>query len=145
MSPEQALGGTVDHRTDLFSLGVVLVEMLTGKPPFAMETPAELPVQIMRSTVPGPSATDRTIPPELDGVVARMLSKSLEGRSGSAATVAAELRSVASMLGVRSETAEIRDTMPRPPSQQTSALGWLVAMLILLTAGALVWMATRVQ
>jgi len=145
MSPEQALGGPVDHRTDLFSLGVVLVEMLTGKPPFAIETPAEIPLQIMQSTVPGPSAADRSIPRELDDVVARMLSKSLEARAGSAAAIAAELRSVAAILGVRSETAEIRDSMPRGPSQRTSALGWMVAMLILAAIGALVWMATRVQ
>jgi serine/threonine-protein kinase len=145
MSPEQALGGPVDHRTDLFSLGVVLVEMLTGKPPFAIETPGEIPLHIMQSTVPGPSAADRSIPPELDAVVARMLSKSLEARAGSAAAIAAELRSVAAILGVRSETAEIRDSMPRGPSQRTSAIGWMVAMLILAGIGALVWMATRVQ
>ncbi len=145
MSPEQALGGAFDHRTDVFSLGVVLFEMLTGKQPFAVETPATITLQIMRSTVPGPSAGDRTLPREIDPIVAKMLAKSLDARYASAATVAAELRSVSAILGVRSETAEIRDAMPRARSQRRSVLGWLAVGVILAGIAALVWMAMQVQ
>ena len=145
MSPEQALGGAFDHRTDIFSLGVVLFEMLTGKPPFAVETPGTIPLQIMRTTVPGPSAGDHTLPAEIDPIVAKMLAKSLDARYASAATVAAELRSVAARLGVRSESSEIRDSIPRAQSQRTSLLGWLVVVGILVAIAALVWMAMRVE
>ena len=145
MSPEQALGGPVDHRTDVFSLGVVLFEMLTGRHPFAVETPAAIPLHIMQSTVPGPSVGDRSIPSEIDPIVAKMLAKSLDARYGSAATVAAELRSVAATLGVRSETGEFRDSMPRVHSQRPSAVAWVVAAVILVGIVILVWLATRVQ
>ncbi len=145
MSPEQALGGAVDHRTDVFSLGVVLFEMLTGRHPFAVETPAAIPLHIMQSTVPGPSVGDRSIPSDIDPIVAKMLAKSLDARYASAATVAAELRSVAATLGVRSETAEIRDSMPRVHAQRPSALAWAVAAVILVGVAILVWLATRVQ
>jgi serine/threonine-protein kinase len=144
MSPEQALGGAVDHRTDIFSLGTVLVEMLTGHPPFPSEIPAAIPIHIMGSKVPGPSAADQTIPRELDRVVAKMLAKSLDARYSSAALMAADLRQVAGIIGVRSETAEMRDSMPRMQhAERRSMLGWLVALLILGVLGGLIWAAAR--
>ncbi len=145
MSPEQALGGSFDHRTDIFSLGVVLVEMLTGRPAFASASPEGIPLQIMQAAVPAPSAFDHAIPRELDPIVAKMLAKSLDGRYASAASVASELRTVASMLDVRSETAEMQDSMPRAQSQRQSAIGWLVALFVLAGIGVLVWMATQAQ
>jgi serine/threonine protein kinase len=145
MSPEQALGGSFDHRTDIFSLGIVLVEMLTGRPAFASASPEGIPLQIMQAAVPAPSAFDHAIPRELDPIVAKMLAKSLDGRYASAASVASELRTVASMLDVRSETAEMQDSMPRAQSQRQSAIGWLVALFVLAGIGVLVWMATQAQ
>jgi eukaryotic-like serine/threonine-protein kinase len=143
MSPEQALGGAFDHRTDVFSLGVVLFEMLTGRLPFAVDTPGAIPLHIMQSTAPGPSVGDPTVPPEIDPIVGRMLAKSLESRYASAATVAAELRAVASILGVRSETAEIRESMPSAQSQRKALVGWLVLGVILAAVAALVWLAMQ--
>src|SRR4029077_17603095 len=77
MSPEQALGDQVDYRTDIFSLGIVLCEMLTGKPPFTGTTAGALALQIMQAAAPVPSSLNQSVPPELDGIVAKALAKSL--------------------------------------------------------------------
>jgi TolB-like protein/predicted Ser/Thr protein kinase len=106
MSPEQALGETVDHRTDIFSLGIVLFEMLTGRRPFSGATPTAVSLQIVQATAPAPSAVNPALPPEVDAIAGRALAKSLASRYESAATMAAELRSLAAILDVRSEVSE---------------------------------------
>jgi TolB-like protein len=106
MSPEQALGEEVDQRTDIFSLGIVLFEMLTGKLPFSGTTPTALALQIVQTPAPLPSSLNPSVPRELDAIVAKALAKSLDQRYESAATVAAELRSVAAILDVRGSTSE---------------------------------------
>ena len=62
MSPEQALGERLDHRTDVFSLGIVMFEMLTGKLPFSGATPAALTLQIVQAQAPVPSSVNRSLP-----------------------------------------------------------------------------------
>ena len=63
MSPEQALGERVDHRTDIFSLGVVLFEMLTGKLPFTGATATALALHIVQAPPPAPSSLNRSLRP----------------------------------------------------------------------------------
>ncbi len=106
MSPEQVLGEQTDDRTDIFSLGVVLFEMLAGMPPFTGATASALTMQILQAQARAPSALNRTLPAELDAIVLKMLAKSLDQRYEAAATVAAELRSVAAILDVRDGVAE---------------------------------------
>src|SRR5205823_13517669 len=71
MSPEQALArrGLVDHRTDLFSLGATLYELLTLRPPFDGQDRHALLCQIAGDDPPAPRALDRAVPPELETVV----------------------------------------------------------------------------
>ena len=106
MSPEQALGERVDHRTDIFSLGIVLFEMLTGKLPFAGKTATALALQIVQSSPVPASTINPAVPPELDAVLAKALAKSLDQRYESAATMTAELFSVAAILDMRTEISE---------------------------------------
>ena len=93
MSPEQIRGDvTLDGRSDVFSLGTVLYEMLTGRPPFAGETVTEIMQAVLEHTPPVPSVVDAHVPPELDGVVMRMLAKRPDDRYPSARSLFRELR-----------------------------------------------------
>ena len=92
LSPEQVSGGSVDHRADIFSLGVVLFEMLTGRLPLA--------------EAPAPSSTNGSLPVEIDAVVARAMAKDAGERYESAALVAADLRAIAGTLESRRAATE---------------------------------------
>jgi serine/threonine protein kinase len=92
MSPEQALGQAVDHRTDIFSLGVVLYELITRRCPFAGSTFGDTLNRIMNAA-PEPMSTFATgVPPELERIVNRCLEKPLEHRYPSARTLIEDLR-----------------------------------------------------
>jgi len=92
MSPEQVAGRRVDHRADIFSLGVVLYELTAGAPPFAAPNMALLMQQIAVATQLPPSAANHSLPPMLDLIVARALEKEPDARYQSAAEMAADLR-----------------------------------------------------
>jgi len=92
MSPEQVAGRRVDHRADIFSLGVVLYELTAGNAPFAAPNMAQLMQQIAVATPLPPSAVNESLPPMLDLIVARALEKEPDARYQSAAEMAADLR-----------------------------------------------------
>ena len=140
LSPEQALGEQGDHRTDIFSLGVMLFEMLTGRPPFT-DTGA-LALQIVQAPAPAPSSINRSVPRELDPIVQRALAKSLDQRYESAVTMAAELRSVAAILDERAAAAELHAPAPTLTRRDGGSMKW-IALLLLLVAAVLVWLYLR--
>ncbi len=94
MSPEQAKGERVDARTDIYSLGIVLYEMLTGAPPFKGKTSFEILRQHIESSVPPPSAVQPGIPAGFDPVVARAVAKSPVDRYQTVREMAADLAAV---------------------------------------------------
>jgi serine/threonine protein kinase/tetratricopeptide (TPR) repeat protein len=102
MSPEQARGLEVDSRSDLFSLGVLLYEMLTGKQPFAGATTGDLLVDIL-SKEPEPLArSSPAIPAEMQWIVSKALRKDRTLRYQTACDFIADLRAVAQSLNTRS-------------------------------------------
>ena len=106
LSPEQARGAPVDQRSDIYSVGIVLYELLTGKLPFSGETPLEIAMKHLSEIPTAPSELRPDISADLDMVVLRALAKDPEDRFQSAEEMERELARVASGSGVTAETAE---------------------------------------
>jgi serine/threonine protein kinase len=92
MAPEQVLGQGVDHRTDIFSLGILLYEMSTGKPPFGGSSLESLMYQTSNIVPPPPTCINPALPEMLDLIVARALEKRPEDRYQDARELAVDLR-----------------------------------------------------
>ena len=90
-SPEQARGEQVDARTDLYSTGIVLFELLTGQPPFAGDNPVAVAYQHLNAEPPMPSSIEPGIPPAIDAVVLRSLAKDPSERYQDAAAFRSDL------------------------------------------------------
>jgi serine/threonine-protein kinase len=104
LSPEQARGAPVDPRSDLYSLGIVIYEMLTGHVPFTGDTPVEIAMKHLSAIPEPPSKLRDGIPHDLDAVVMRALAKDPEQRYGSAEEMDADLARVARGVAVSSKT-----------------------------------------
>ena len=100
MSPEQVLGKEIDRRSDIFSLGVMLYEMLTGGSPFVGENVNAIMYQTLNLVPPPPSTLNASVPDMLNFIVAKALAKGVEDRYQNALDLARDLRAC-------------RDTLPR--------------------------------
>ncbi|MGI6643866.1 MAG: Stk1 family PASTA domain-containing Ser/Thr kinase [Bacillota bacterium] len=102
LSPEQAKNGTVTVHSDLYSLGVVLYEMLTGKPPFGGDSPVAVALQHVQGEVPRVGSSRPDVPPEVDELVQKALAKNPADRFSSAEHMLEAIRSIET--GVRLES-----------------------------------------
>ncbi len=112
MAPEQVLGEKVDHRADLYALGVMLFELLTGRLPFAGETLAEIMQQHLHAAIPDPREIVPDLPPALSAIVQRALAKAPEARYPSAEALQRALTQVlAETTGQEAAPAEAQHTV----------------------------------
>jgi len=119
MSPEQARGVKVDTRTDIWSLGFVLYEMLTGQKPFKGETSTDTIVSVVNKEPPPITAYKDDLPPELEWIVSKTLSKELDGRYQTAKELRADLAKIKKR--VENEDEIERSTTPdRDPEEENS-------------------------
>jgi eukaryotic-like serine/threonine-protein kinase len=170
LSPEQARGAPVDQRSDLYSVGVVLYEMLTGTTPFSGESPVEIAMKHLSDPPRPPSVERSDIPPDLDMIVLRALAKDPDDRFQTAEEMDAELERVSRGAGVTTETADAATAVlsgaalaaaqtsiipPRrppaatrpgyryaePPPRRRPVWPWLLALLLVVMAGVAGWYA----
>jgi len=123
LSPEQARGGEVDPRSDLYSLGIVLYELLTGKTPFDGETPVEIAMKHLSTAPKPPSKLRPDVPPELDMVVMRALAKNPDDRYQSADEMEGDLDRVARGVRVSATTMDTATQVLRRPATAAAAVG----------------------
>ncbi|TWG99028.1 serine/threonine-protein kinase [Nocardioides sp. J9] len=91
LSPEQARGETVDSRSDVYSAGCLLYELLTGRPPFVGDSPVAVAYQHVREPAVPPSRHEDDLTPEIDAIVMKALAKRVEDRYQSAAQMRADI------------------------------------------------------
>ena len=124
MAPEQVRGEPLDGRADLWALGVVLYEMLTGRRPFEGEHEIAVAHAILHTKPVRPSELRPEIPPELDAPVLGLLARQPDRRPASAETVAAELTAIAS----RSASPNARRWRPRFTESTRRAIMWALGV-----------------
>lgn len=132
MSPEQARGQNIDGRTDIFSLGTVIYEMIAGRAPFDGETDSDVVAEILKTEPPPLSEAAAGVPPELSRLVARAMRKNRDERQESASQLLAELASLREDLRFRDRLR----TFGRPPRGPWTRRAALAALALAAGAGA---------
>nr|MDQ3878346.1 Stk1 family PASTA domain-containing Ser/Thr kinase [Actinomycetota bacterium] len=122
LSPEQAQGSPVDERSDVYALGVVLYEMLAGRPPFQGDTPLAVAYKHVRETAEPPSHFNPDVPAALDAVTMKALAKNRDNRYSSAGEMNDDLHRFLSGSRVQATPLMATQTMVQTPATGTQVL-----------------------
>jgi serine/threonine protein kinase len=114
MSPEQAGGKKIDHRSDLFSLGVVIYEMLTGRKPFSGQNYSSIIHEILTVVPPKPIEANPLIPREISAIIEKMLDKDPERRPQSAGGISDEITAYFRKLKIEGSRREVSQFLNAP-------------------------------
>ena len=121
LSPEQARGETVDSRSDVYSSGCLLYELLTGRPPFVGDSPVAVAYQHVREPARPPSDHDTDLTPAVDAIVMKALAKRLEDRYQSAAAMRSDIERYLAGRPVQAPVpTPPPPSPPEPPTSDTS-------------------------
>jgi serine/threonine-protein kinase len=122
LSPEQARGERVDSRSDLYSTGCLLYELLTGRPPFTGDSPVAIAYQHVRENPVPPSRVDPDVPPWADAIVLKAMAKSPADRYQTAADMRADLQRAASGMPVAAAPPTRFDMYPQTQRMGTGTM-----------------------
>ncbi len=122
MSPEQVMGKLTDQRSDIFSLGVMLYEMLTGQAPFMGENVNAIMYQTMNATPAAPGTMNPQVPDMLNFIVAKALAKGLDNRYQNAKDFANDLRACRDTLPRSGVRTDVSKPQPVPSTQLPNAI-----------------------
>jgi beta-lactam-binding protein with PASTA domain/tRNA A-37 threonylcarbamoyl transferase component Bud32 len=122
LSPEQARGERVDARSDLYSTGCLLYELLTGRPPFTGDSPVAIAYQHVRENPVPPSRVDPDVPPWADAIVLKAMAKAPADRYQTAADMRADLQRAASGMPVAAAPPTRFDMYPQTQRMGTGAM-----------------------
>ncbi len=141
-APEQLTGGAIDARTDLFSLGVVMYELLTGRRAFEGRSLAEINRAVLDSDPPPAHEVDRAVPREVSAIVTRLMARDPARRYTCASELGADLRRWMQAQQLPTETVTMAAlppaaTVAAPAVRRRRPARWLLAAALLLAAGAL--------
>jgi serine/threonine protein kinase/Tol biopolymer transport system component len=132
MSPEQVRGQSVDHRSDIFSFGTILYEMLSARRAFHGESPADTMSAILKEDPPDLSETNQNISPALERLVNHCLEKNPEARFHSARDLAFALEAISGSAPVSGQTMTALTALPTQ-TKIIKYLPWIVAAVLLIT------------
>ena len=144
MSPEQTLEERVDQRSDIWSLGVVLYEMLTGKLPFRGEYEAAVVYSILHEDPAPMGAGAADIPADLEKVIAKALEKKAKDRYQTAADMVLALKAVNLRMGTREVSAATTLDLPAQARAPSKTWAWVASALVVLAALGF-WFASSVE